>query len=214
MVRHIRRLQVITLLWMLVECALALLAAWRARSPVLLAFGADSLVELLSAVVVLMQFMPRLALKEHHASRLAGFLLYFLAGVLVCASTLALWTKARPDTSWLGIGVALAALVAMPLLSTAKRKAGKRTRNIALTADAAQSATCAFLAGITLAGLALNAALRIPWSDPVAALAAVPILCIEGKRALRGDACCQGPAVAASSLPLRAAKAPPSGRPA
>jgi len=45
--RQIVRLQVVTLIWMVVECALALFSAWRARSPVLLAFGADSLIELL-----------------------------------------------------------------------------------------------------------------------------------------------------------------------
>ena len=45
--RQIMRLQVVTLIWMVVECALALFSAWRARSPVLLAFGADSLIELL-----------------------------------------------------------------------------------------------------------------------------------------------------------------------
>jgi hypothetical protein len=43
--RQIMRLQVVTLIWMVVECALALFSAWRARSPVLLAFGADSLIE-------------------------------------------------------------------------------------------------------------------------------------------------------------------------
>ena len=45
--RQIVRLQVLTLIWMVVECALALFSAWRARSPVLLAFGADSLIEIL-----------------------------------------------------------------------------------------------------------------------------------------------------------------------
>ena len=72
MTSHIRRLQVITLLWMVVECGIALAAAWRARSPVLLAFGADSFVELMSALVVLLQFVPRLTLSRARASRLAG----------------------------------------------------------------------------------------------------------------------------------------------
>jgi len=57
--RRIRRLPVITIAWMLVECTLALFSAWRGRSPVLLAFGADSLIELLSAFVVLLQFATR-----------------------------------------------------------------------------------------------------------------------------------------------------------
>lgn len=188
--RQIMRLQLITLIWMVVECGIALVSAWRARSPVLLAFGADSLIELLSALVVLLQFVPRLALSAARATRLAGILLFMLAAVITMSSALALWQHVRPDTSWMGIGVTIAALVVMPLLSSAKRRAGKTARNPALTADAVQSATCAYLAGITLAGLVLNAVLHIRWIDPIAALAAVPVMCVEGKKASRGESCC------------------------
>ncbi|MGD1104331.1 MAG: cation transporter [Terriglobia bacterium] len=190
MSRQIVRLQVVTLIWMVVECALALFSAWRARSPVLLAFGADSLIELLSALVVLLQFVPRLAVSTARATRLAGILLFLLAAVITTSSALALWHHVRPDTSWIGIGVTIAALAVMPLLSSAKRKAGKTAHNAALTADAVQSATCAYLAGITLAGLFLNALLHIRWIDPAAALVAVPVICLEGKKALQGEECC------------------------
>lgn len=193
MTRHVRRLQVITLLWMLVECSIALAAAWRAQSPVLLAFGADSFVELMSALVVLLQFVPRFTLSEARASRLAGILLFMLAGVVTLASALALWRDARPETSWMGISITAAALIAMPVLSHAKRKAGKATGNLALSADAVQSATCAYLAALTLTGLALNAMFHIRWIDPVAALVAVPIICMEGRKALQGESCgCHG----------------------
>jgi len=188
--RQIVRLQVVTLIWMVVECALALFSAWRARSPVLLAFGADSLIELLSALVVLLQFLPRFALSPTRATRLAGILLFMLAAVITMSSALALWQHVRPDTSWIGIGVTLAALAVMPPLSSAKRRAGKTAGNTALTADAVQSATCAYLAGITLAGLVLNAVLHIRWIDPAAALVAVPVICLEGKKALQGQKCC------------------------
>jgi divalent metal cation (Fe/Co/Zn/Cd) transporter len=190
MSRQIMRLQVFTLIWMVVECALALFSAWRARSSVLLAFGADSLVELLSALVVLLQFVPRLALSTARATRLAGILLFILAAVITLSSALALWQHVRPETSLIGMGVTLAALAVMPLLSSAKRRAGKTARNAALTADAVQSATCAYLAGITLAGLVLNAVLHIRWIDPAAALVAVPVICLEGKKALQGKECC------------------------
>ncbi len=184
------RLQMVTLIWMVVECALALFSAWRARSPVLLAFGADSLIELLSALVVLLQFTSHLALSTARATRLVGMLLFMLAAVITMSSALALWQRARPDTSWLGIAVTIAALAVMPPLSRAKRSAGKSARNAALTADAVQSATCAYLAAITLAGLVLNALLHIRWIDPAAALVAVPVICLEGKKALQGEECC------------------------
>ena len=187
---QIVRLQVFTLIWMVVECALALFSAWCAHSLVLLAFGADSLIELLSALVVLLQFLPRFAVSTARATRLAGILLFMLAAVITMSSILALWRQVRPDTSRIGIGVTLAALAVMPLLSSAKRRAGKTARNAALTADAVQSATCAYLAGITLAGLVLNAVLHIGWIDPAAALVAVPVICLEGKKALQGEKCC------------------------
>jgi len=191
--RRILQLQIITLLWMLAECAIALAAARGARSPLLLAFGADSFIELMSALVVLLQFVPGFTLSEALAARLAGILLFILAGVITFASGLALWCDVRPETSWMGIGITAAALVVMLVLSRAKRKAGKATGNLALGADAVQSATCAWLAGLTLAGLALNATLHIRWIDPVTALVAVPILCKEGRKTLQGESsCCHG----------------------
>jgi divalent metal cation (Fe/Co/Zn/Cd) transporter len=77
----------------------------------------------------------------------------------------------------------------MPLLAKWKRREARRTNNVALAADAVQSATCAYLALITLAGLAANAAFHIPWVDSLAALVAVPILLHEGRSAWQGHAC-------------------------
>ena len=186
---HMARLQWVTLGWMSMECAIALVSAWRARSFVLLAFGADSLIELFSALVVLLQFVPRSTLSAARATRLAGVLLLILAAVVGITAALALWLHVQPGTSWLGMGVTVAALLIMPPLSAAKRRAGKSARNAAMMADAVQSATCAYLAAITLAGLGINALFHFAWIDPLAALAAVPIICLEGKRALRGEAC-------------------------
>ena len=187
---RIMRLQLMTLVWMLIECALALVSAWRARSPVLLAFGADSLIELLSALVVLLQFVPWMALSTARATKLAGILLFILAAVIAITSGLALWRQVQPNPSLVGMGVTIAGLIVMPMLSSAKRRAGKTAGNRALTADAVQSATCAYLAGITLTGLVFNALLHIRWIDPAAALFAIPIICIEGKKAFEGEACC------------------------
>ena len=77
----------------------------------------------------------------------------------------------------------------MPVLAWVKRKTAKRTNNRALAADAVQSATCFYLTAITLAGLLIKAAWHIHWMDSIAALAALPLLMVEGRRALRGEAC-------------------------
>lgn len=175
---------------MLVECSVALTAAWRAHSPALLAFGSDSSVELLSAIVVLLQFTSVFKVSTERAALIAGILLYLLAGIVAVISVSALVLRIEPDTSKLGIGITLIALTIMPILSRAKRKHANEIGNRALAADAVQSATCAYLAGLTLLGLILNATLHIRWVDPLAALIAIPIIVIEARRAMRGEACC------------------------
>jgi divalent metal cation (Fe/Co/Zn/Cd) transporter len=187
--RHVVRLQAATVAWMWIECGVALFAAVRAHSPALVAFGCDSFLELLSALVVLSQFLPAVALSKVRAARLAGTLLLILAGVVTLTSVGALAAGVRPEPSWIGMGVTVAALALMPALAWAKRRAARTTGNAALAADAVQSATCGYLAAITLAGLAVNAAWHAPWIDPMAALAAVPLIVREGRRALRGEMC-------------------------
>jgi divalent metal cation (Fe/Co/Zn/Cd) transporter len=182
--RVIAWLQWITIAWMTLECGASLWAAFRAQSVALLAFGSDSLIELLSAIVVLLQFVPRFSLKKMYAHRAAAVLLFALAGVVVCIASLGLSRQMK--TSTVGIAVTALALVIMPVLAWMKRR---RMNNRALAADAMQSATCAYLAAVTLSGLVILAEWRIRWVDTVAALAAMPVLLVEGRRAWRGDGC-------------------------
>jgi divalent metal cation (Fe/Co/Zn/Cd) transporter len=182
-------LQGITLTWMLVEFGVSAYAAFTAHSPAMLAFGSDSLVELLSATVVLLQWIPGVAIPERRATRISGALLFALAFVVAAIAIAALVLRRRPETSCSGIAITIAALIAMPVLAWLKRREARRSGNTALAADAVQSATCAYLALITLAGLAVNAVLHIAWFDSLAALAAVPLLLREGRSAWRGNTC-------------------------
>lgn len=186
---RILSLQTITLVWMVLECSVALFAAWRARSVSLLAFGSDSFVEILSATVVLIQFTPRLHISQYRAARLCGALLYGLAGVVAGIAIAGLLRHSEADSSTLGMAITVGALLVMPLLARMKRETAAQTGNKALRADAVQSATCAYLAGLTLAGLLLRRILGVHWIDPLAALLAVPILIVEGKRARKGQTC-------------------------
>jgi divalent metal cation (Fe/Co/Zn/Cd) transporter len=182
-------LQSVTMAWMLAECAVAFYAAATARSAALLAFGADSFVELLSASVALMSFVPSFPIRKNRPSRWAGMLLFLLAGVVAVAALVSLKYGLRAERSFSGIGITIAALVVMPLLAWLKRKTARATDNRALAADAVQSATCAYLAAVTLVGLGVNAVFHIHWVDSVAALAALPVLLIEGRKAMRGESC-------------------------
>jgi len=182
-------IQGVTLAWMLVEFAISAYAAATAHSPAMLAFGSDSLVELLSATVVLLQWIPSMSISERRASRSAGVLLFVLAFVVAAIAVASLALRLRPATSYAGITITIAALIAMPVLAFLKRREARRSKNAALAADALQSATCAYLALIALAGLAINAAFHVAWFDSVAALVAVPILVKEGRSAWQGHAC-------------------------
>jgi divalent metal cation (Fe/Co/Zn/Cd) transporter len=163
---------------MIVEAGVSLGTAWRSHSPALFAFGGDSLIELLSAAVVLCRF--RFELNEARAARIAGVLLFMLAALVALNSSLNFLGYREAQRSLIGIGLLLAAAGIMPWLARRKRQLVAITPSAALKADAAQSALCAYMAWIALAGLLVNAIWGIGWADPVAALALIPLILREG----------------------------------
>jgi divalent metal cation (Fe/Co/Zn/Cd) transporter len=189
--RRIQQVQTVTIAWMSVEAAVSLFAAWRAHSPALLAFGGDSAVELLSAVVVLWRFRAGAAHgdAEGRAARVAGVLLYALAAYVAITSVASLLGYSEPKPTLLGIAILVAAAAVMPWLAKEKRRLSEATDSAALRADAAQSALCAYLSLIALAGLATNAIWHLRWADPIAALVVLPLIVWEGREATRGKAC-------------------------
>jgi len=190
-IRRIRRVQTVTIAWMSVEAAVSLFAAWRARSPALLAFGGDSAIELFSAVVVLWRFRASAARgdAERRAARVAGALLFALAAYVGITSVASLLGYSEPKPTFLGIAILAAAASVMPLLAKEKRRLSGATGSAALRADAAQSALCAYLSLIALVGLVVNTIWRVPWADSVAALAIVPLVVWEGREAMQGKPC-------------------------
>lgn len=177
-VRRIRRLQIFTIVWMSAEAAVSLWAAWRSKSPALLAFGGDSAIELLSATVVLRRFSHAHAgeAAERRAARVAGILLILLAVYVITVAIAALLGYAQPAPSYAGIAMLAAATLVMPWLARQKRQLSSVTASAALRADAAESMLCAYLSLIALAGLLAQAFFHISWPDPVAALALTPLI--------------------------------------
>jgi divalent metal cation (Fe/Co/Zn/Cd) transporter len=183
--RKVLQLQVITLIWMSAEAIVSLGTAWTSHSPALLAFGGDSLIELLSAAVVFWRF--RFTLGEARAARIAGGLLFALAVFVVLTSVLSFFGYREAQRSLLGIGILLAAAVMMPWLARRKRRLAVVTSSAALKADAAESALCGYMAWIALAGLVVNAIWNQPWADPLAALALTPLILREGWEAVHSS---------------------------
>jgi len=176
--RRVLQLQVFTIAWMTVEAVVSLGAAWSSHSPALYAFGGDSLIELLSAAVVFWRF--RFTLNEARAARIAGVLLFALAGLVMLTSVLNFLGYREAQRSLVGIGILLAAAVVMPWLAGRKRQLAAITSSAALKADAVESSLCAYMAWIALAGLAVNAIWGKSWADRVAAVALTPLILREG----------------------------------
>ena len=175
---------------MLTEVVVSLLSARHARSPALLAFGADSVIELASAVVMLWTFRLSAASgsKKDWAARITGALLFVLAACVAMVSAVRLLGYGESKPSVAGMLILLLAAVMMPLLAREKRKLSRVTGSAALGADAAESVVCAYLSLAALLGVGLNTVWRISWADPVAALVIVPFIIWEGRRAMSGKA--------------------------
>src|ERR1700730_3660474 len=119
------RLEVATVAWMTVEAALALAAGLMARSVLLAAFGFDSVIELLSGLVLLWRLsaesrgagIERVERLEVSTARISAALLLLLCAFVVVTSAVGLVAGFKPADSGLGIAVALIAVVAMPVLA-------------------------------------------------------------------------------------------------
>jgi divalent metal cation (Fe/Co/Zn/Cd) transporter len=162
-----------------------------AHSPALLAFGGDSAIELVSAVVVYWRFRSKRSDEraEKLAARITGSLLFALAAYVALVAALALLGHREVRPSYLGIFVLIVAAIAMPLLARQKRQLSALTASAALRADAAESALCGYLSIIALAGLVANAFWGVTWADPIAALCLIPLVVREGWQALKGRPC-------------------------
>jgi divalent metal cation (Fe/Co/Zn/Cd) transporter len=197
--RRAVRLEWLTTLWNIVEAVIAIASGAIAGSAALVAFGIDSLIEVSSAVVVLWRLFkagPQSTAEENEsadrrAHHFVGVTFFLLAGYVVIDAGRALLQHAEPAASSVGIALAIASLIAMPTLAYAKQRTGRRMGSRALEADALETWLCAYLSATLLIGLALNATFGWWWADPVAALAMVPFMILQGRRAIleaRGDA--------------------------
>src|SRR5438445_11315773 len=194
------RLEIVTIVWMVIEAAVAVGAGIAARSLLLIAFGIDSAIELASAVIVFRRFRFEFAEKsesarrcateiEYKTARIAGYLLFLLSAYVLVQAGFGLMTRHAAETSPIGIALAIIAAFGMPFLAKAKLRVADGIGSRSLRVDATETFTCGYLARVLLAGLALNAVTHWWRLDSVASLAIVPLLLREGYEALSDRGC-------------------------
>lgn len=188
-------LAALTIAWNVVEAVVAISAGIAAGSLALVAFGFDSIIEVLSAWVVVWQFRGELRggydrERERRALRAIAVTFFVLAGYIVFEAGRDLFfTDGQADESTVGIILAALSLAVMPTLAFAKHRTAAELGSPTLRADAQETLLCAWLSAALLAGLALNAALGWWWADSLAALAIAALAVKEGREAWEGDDC-------------------------
>jgi divalent metal cation (Fe/Co/Zn/Cd) transporter len=178
-------------LWHVVEFALSVAAGVAAGSIALVAFGIDSLIEAAAGFVIVWLYASptHSRRRERQAQRLIAASYAILVAYVLFDAVSALLGEEKPETSWLGIAVLVAAAVSMPLLARAKRRVGHALGSHATASEGSQNLVCAYLAITALAGIGANALFGWWWADPVAALGIAAIAAWEGVEAWRGDLC-------------------------
>jgi divalent metal cation (Fe/Co/Zn/Cd) transporter len=196
LIRDVFRLEWITIGWMVVEAVVALSSGIAAGSLVLVAFGLDSVIELVSAGVLIWRLSVELRHgqafsedAERLASRIGGALLFALAAYVVLAAGWNLWQRQGEEFSWPGLTVTLLAIPVMRYLARRKLDLAAKLGSRALRADAIEAITCGWLSFVAVASLVAQGLLGFWWIDSVGSLAIVWLLVKEGREAWAGECC-------------------------
>jgi divalent metal cation (Fe/Co/Zn/Cd) transporter len=178
--------------WHAAEAAVALGAGVVANSVALVGFGADSLIEAAAGLVVLWLMAGERSSSadaERRAQQLIAASFVLLAVYVGVQAARDLLEGHHPGVSWVGIGLSVLTLLAMPPLAAAKRRVGHALGSSATMSESRQTLLCAYLSGALLAGLLVNAIAGWWWADPLVALAIGAVAVREAREAWRGKSC-------------------------
>ncbi|MGW4845825.1 cation transporter [Nocardia brasiliensis] len=192
--RRIRWFVTATITYNVIEAIVALSEGARVSSTALIGFGLDSVIEVSSAAAVAWQFAGRdPQAREKVALRIIAFSFFALAAYVTADAIRALLGVGEAKHSPIGIGLAAASLLVMPVLSWLQRRAGRELGSASAVADSKQTLLCTYLSAVLLIGLLFNALFGWSWADPLAALVIAAIAIREGRNAWHGQTCCPTP---------------------
>jgi len=197
-----RTLSWLSLAWMTVEGAVAILSGVVASSIALIGFGLDSAIEGFASVIIVWRFTGHRmfsARAETRAQKLVAVQFFLLAPYVAVESLRSLIGGERADTSWVGVGLAVSSVVLMPMLGIAKQRLADQLGSAATKGEGRQNMLCAYLAGALLVGLLGNALVGAWWLDPVVGLLIASVAVKEGMEAWNGEGCCVADPLAGAS---------------
>jgi len=214
------RLSYFTVGYNVLEGAVSLFAGYLSGSIALVGFGLDSLVESMSGGVMIWRFSRPEDLSqeeeeriERRAIRIVGWTFLVLGAYVLYESGHKLLYREVPAPSLLGIVIALASIIVMPVLFSLKYRTGRAMGSASLMADSKQTLACALLSVALLVGLGLNYFYGVWQADPVIGLIIVALLFREGYRTLKEERLCNCAACGAPTSAPAAKENPPGEKP-
>ena len=169
--RRGRRLAYFTIVWDMIEGAIAVTAGIVAGSIALVGFGLDSTIEVFASSVVVWQLRsPASDKRRGMALKLIAVTFFVLALYVGFESVRDLVGQEKPDKSIIGIVLNIVALAVMVPVARAKRQTGEALGNDVLIADSAETRLSNYLSASVLTGLGLNALFGWWWADPAVAI--------------------------------------------
>ncbi|MFC1932027.1 cation diffusion facilitator family transporter [Chloroflexota bacterium] len=171
----------------ILEAAVSIIFGSIANSIALIGFGLDSIVESLSALVLLWRLRQHGNISKASEERIEKIatklvaITFFILGLYILFESISKLVYAEvPEPSLPGIVIAILSLILMPLLSMQKYKTGKQINSRALVADSKETLACAFLSVALLVGLGTNYLFGFWQADPIVGLIIVAFLFREG----------------------------------
>jgi cation diffusion facilitator family transporter len=181
------KLSYFTVGYNIVECIVSIITGFFASSTALLGFGSDSLIESLSGTVMIWRFRKHGVLlkdEEDKIEKKATFYVgvtFFIFGIYILYESIRrLIQLDKPEPSLIGILIAIASIIVMPILFYTKYKTGKTLGSKSLVADSKQTLACLFMSISLLIGLGLNYIWGFWQADPIVGLIIVAFLLKEG----------------------------------
>jgi cation diffusion facilitator family transporter len=177
-----------TVAWNVIEGLVAMGAGLLTGSVSLVAFGADSFIEVISAVALLWRLRkagPHASAEERGAAErkalyLVAATFFLLAAYISYEAVGALLSREGPENSTVGLVLSVVSLLVMPALAYGKQCTGREMGSEALRADAVETWVCSYLSLALLVGIGLNVAFGWWWADPAGALAMLPVILWQG----------------------------------
>lgn len=203
--KHALNLEYFTIAWNVIEAFVAVGIGLYSGSVALVAFGFDSMIETVAAVVLAWRLLAEyrgnagaerdIERVERRASYWVGVTFFMLAAYVLYESAETLLAREVAHPGVWGVGLAALSSAVMPVLWRMKLKAADAVGSKAMRSEAAETIICAYLSFVLLAGLLLNHLFGWWWVDPAAALVMLYFIVREGLEAFaeaRGEACSCG----------------------